>query len=183
MSKIYDTSLNISLDVVLNQTIRINSRNWGRDSRTIIFNELDNSVQNYLLDILQAGRYIELSRKEIFDTEDICSKIIKILMWGYPRGTTNQAVGNNNGIHIILTRLNDCCSHLAKIKDRDFESSEEFLKDTNISFLIDLKGVGVSTLSKLLYRGTIDQFQKINIGIGNNVFNKMPIEFNYNAAK
>ena len=72
-------------------------------------------------------------------------------MWGYPRGTTNQAIGNNNGIHIILTRLNDCCSHLAKIKDRDFESSEEFLKDTNISFLIDLRGVGVSTLSKLLY--------------------------------
>lgn len=58
-----------------------------------------------------------------------------------------------------------------------------YLLSTNVTKLSPYAFDSVSTLSKLLYRGTIDQFQKIQIGIGNNVFNKMPIEFNYNAAK
>ena len=58
-----------------------------------------------------------------------------------------------------------------------------YLLSTNVTKLAPYAFDSVSTLSKLLYRGAIDQFQKINIGIGNNVFNKMPIEFNYNAAK
>ena len=58
-----------------------------------------------------------------------------------------------------------------------------YLLSTNVTKLAPYAFDSVSTLSKLLYRGSIDQFQKIQIGIGNNVFNKMPIEFNYNAAK
>ena len=58
-----------------------------------------------------------------------------------------------------------------------------YLLSTNVMKLSPYAFDSVSTLTKLLYRGTIDQFQKIQIGIGNNVFNKMPIEFNYNAAK
>lgn len=58
-----------------------------------------------------------------------------------------------------------------------------YLLSTNVMKLSPYAFDSVSTLSKILYRGTIDQFQKIQIGIGNNVFNKMPIEFNYNAAK
>jgi hypothetical protein len=58
-----------------------------------------------------------------------------------------------------------------------------YLLSTNVTKLAPYAFDSVSSLSKLLYRGTIDQFQKISIGIGNNIFNKMPIEFNYNASK
>lgn len=58
-----------------------------------------------------------------------------------------------------------------------------YLLSTNVTKLAPYAFDSVSTLSKLLYRGTIDQFQKMQIGIGNTVFNKMPIEFNYNGAK
>lgn len=58
-----------------------------------------------------------------------------------------------------------------------------YLLSTNVTKIAPYAFDSVSSLSKLLYRGTISQFQKINIGIGNNVFNKMPIEFNYNASK
>ena len=58
-----------------------------------------------------------------------------------------------------------------------------YLLSTNVTKLAPYAFDSVSSLSKLLYRGTIDQFQNISIGIGNGVFNKMPIEFNYNAAK
>jgi len=58
-----------------------------------------------------------------------------------------------------------------------------YLLSTNVTKLAPYAFDSVSTLTKLLYRGTIDQFQDISIGIGNNVFNKMPIEFNYNASK
>ena len=58
-----------------------------------------------------------------------------------------------------------------------------YLLSTNVTKLAPYAFDSVSTLSKLLYRGTIDQFQRIQIGIGNSIFNKMPIEFNYNGAK
>ena len=58
-----------------------------------------------------------------------------------------------------------------------------YLLSTNVTRLAPYAFDGVSVLSKLLYRGTITQFQEINIGTGNSIFTRMPIEFNYNAAK
>ncbi len=58
-----------------------------------------------------------------------------------------------------------------------------YLLSTNVTRLSPYAFDSVSVLSKLLYRGTISQFQDINIGTGNSTFTKMPIEFNYNAAK
>lgn len=137
--------------IVMSQTVIINRKNWGCSSRTIFFNNLDEKVQNLICKFLRVSERIEISRSDIFKTDDIGSKIIKALMWGYPRGTTNRAVGNNNGIHVILTRLHDCCNHLKEIKDCDYKSADDFLEDEHVSFLFDLRGVGVSTLSKLLY--------------------------------
>ncbi|MBR2387742.1 MAG: leucine-rich repeat protein [Clostridia bacterium] len=60
---------------------------------------------------------------------------------------------------------------------------QNYLLSTNVTRISPYAFDGVSTLSKLLYRGTISQFQNITIGTGNSIFTKMPIEFNYNALK
>lgn len=58
-----------------------------------------------------------------------------------------------------------------------------YLLSTNVTEISPYAFDGVVLLSKLLYRGTISQYQKIDIGTGNSIFIKMPIEFNYNAQK
>ena len=58
-----------------------------------------------------------------------------------------------------------------------------YLLSTNVTKLAPYAFDSVSTLTKLLYRGTISQFQNITVGSGNGIFTRMPIEFNYNAAK
>lgn len=58
-----------------------------------------------------------------------------------------------------------------------------YLLSTNVTTIAPYAFDSVSVLSKLLYRGTISQFQNIQIGTGNSIFTRMPIEFNYNAAK
>ena len=58
-----------------------------------------------------------------------------------------------------------------------------YLLSTNVTDIAPYAFDGVALLSKLLYRGSITQFQKINIGTGNSVFDTLPMEFNYNAQK
>ena len=58
-----------------------------------------------------------------------------------------------------------------------------YLLNTNVTKIAPYAFDGVSSLTKLVYRGTIDQFQSITVGIGNNVFTRMPIEFNVNALE
>ena len=60
---------------------------------------------------------------------------------------------------------------------------QNYLLSTNVTRIAPYAFDSVSSLSKLLYRGSISQFQGITIGTGNNIFTKMPIEFNYNALK
>lgn len=58
-----------------------------------------------------------------------------------------------------------------------------YLLSTNVTKISPYAFDSVSTLSKLLYKGTISQFQNISIGTGNSIFTSMPIEFNYKALK
>lgn len=58
-----------------------------------------------------------------------------------------------------------------------------YLLNTNVTKIAPYAFDGVSSLTKLVYRGTIDQFQSITVGIGNSIFTKMPIEFNVNALE
>ena len=58
-----------------------------------------------------------------------------------------------------------------------------YLLSTNVTRIAPYAFDGVSLLSKLLYKGSINQFQSINIGTGNSIFNTLPMEFNYKAAK
>ncbi len=60
---------------------------------------------------------------------------------------------------------------------------QNYLLSTNVTRIAPYAFDSVSSLEKLLYRGTISQYQGITIGTGNSIFTKMPIEFNYNALK
>ena len=60
-------------------------------------------------------------------------------------------------------------------------SGSTYLLNTNVTRIAPYAFDAVSNLTKLIYRGSISQFQAIDIGIGNNNFTKMPIEFNSNA--
>lgn len=60
---------------------------------------------------------------------------------------------------------------------------QNYLLSTNVTRIAPYAFDSVTTLAKLLYRGTISQYQNITIGTGNSIFTKMPIEFNYNALK
>lgn len=58
-----------------------------------------------------------------------------------------------------------------------------YLLSTNVTKISAYAFDSVSTLKKLLYRGTINQYLDITVGTGNSIFLNMPIEFNYNAQK
>ncbi len=58
-----------------------------------------------------------------------------------------------------------------------------YLLSTNVTDIAPYAFDGVSLLTKILYRGGIRDFQEINIGTGNQIFDKIPMEFNYNAQK
>ena len=60
---------------------------------------------------------------------------------------------------------------------------QSYLLSTNVTKISPYAFDSVSTLGKILYKGTISQYQNIAIGTGNSIFTKMPIEFNYNALK
>ncbi len=60
-------------------------------------------------------------------------------------------------------------------------SGSTYLLNTNVTKIAPYAFDGVSGLSKLIYRGSISQFQNIVVGTGNSIFTRMPIEFNYNA--
>jgi|TARA_B110000914_G_scaffold109361_1_gene95800 hypothetical protein len=87
---------------------------------------------------------IEISRGELFElTENKVTEefVIKVLMWGYPTG------GRGNNIKELLKRQNrkDIVTLLNKYKEKPFIKTEE-LKDG-----LEIKGLGLSTMSKFLY--------------------------------
>ncbi len=58
-----------------------------------------------------------------------------------------------------------------------------YLLSTNVTKIAAYAFDGVTSLQKLLYSGSINQYLGIEVGTGNSVFTNMPIEFNYNGQK
>lgn len=93
------------------------------------------------------NNYIKISRddiKEAIDTKektnDTKEIIVKILMWGYPRGGRRDYVKN------ILKNMDVLTNWLEKIKDNNFDSVKNALGGKP-----NIYGLGLSTISKLLY--------------------------------
>lgn len=86
------------------------------------------------------NNYIKISRDDIKKTSDTKMKIVKILMWGYPGG------GQYGHVQANQLNLNDLADWLEKIKDNNFDSVNNALPQD-----VKIKGLGPSTISKLLY--------------------------------
>lgn len=93
-------------------------------------------------------RYINISRDDIKEaiatkekTSDTKEIIVKILMWGYPRG------GQYGQVKKILQNLNDLTAWLEENNGNNFDS----VQDDALGNLLEINGLGLSTISKLLY--------------------------------
>ena len=87
------------------------------------------------------NNYIKISRDDIKETIDTEKKIVKILMWGYPGG------GQHGQVNRILQNLNDLTIWLNENNGRNFDS----VQDDALDNLSEINGLGLSTISKLLY--------------------------------
>lgn len=102
--------------------------------------------------------YISISRDDIKPRDDIKKtsdtkekpidtkkKIVKILMWGYPGGGQYDQVKN------ILQNMDVLTNWLEKIKDNNFDSVKNALPHDALGNELKINGLGLSTISKLLY--------------------------------
>lgn len=87
------------------------------------------------------NNYIKISRDDIKETIDTEKKIVKILMWGYPGG------GRYGQVQNILQNLNDLTIWLEENNGNYFDS----VQDNALGNLLEINGLGLSTISKLLY--------------------------------
>jgi len=100
-------------------------------------------------------KIIKLSRSDVFgednaEKEEIAKKIIKVLMWGYPRGTMPGS-GRKNIINITKDEnLEKLVNLFSGIKGRGLGENEinEKLPDLKVN---GVSGLGIATMSKLLY--------------------------------
>lgn len=86
---------------------------------------------------------LTISRQDVFETQDIREKIIKTVYWGYPYGMRGNHFIN------ILERINKIESALLKLKQTNQPTTSDFNELT--ATFKDVRGLGLSTYSKLLY--------------------------------
>ncbi|ADL27088.1 conserved hypothetical protein [Fibrobacter succinogenes subsp. succinogenes S85] len=118
---------------VKNQSAHIKKKSWARISykgktkiEQIVFKKDD----------------IEISRKDILDESNADFKIIKTLMWGYPTGGRNNNIQKSLEHFILLQKI------LSKAENKNLSLNEA---NSLLNELDNIKGLGPSTWSKLLY--------------------------------
>ena len=62
-------------------------------------------------------------------------------------------------------------------------AGDNYLLNTNVKRIGSYAFYNVKNLKKVLFEGSIDDFESIYIGLGNDVFKKMPITCNYISTK
>ena len=92
---------------------------------------------------------LQISRQDCFDANQNFSELLfKSILWGYPsgmRGKTFQRILNN--YKVIKKSFDDCIQEDIILTRSNFEKLEKLLRST---------GIGLSTLTKLLYFKKID---------------------------
>jgi len=116
---------------VLQQSFSTKRKTWEK------YNELSISLREVFGD----SKEIVMSRREIFKFQDSFDlKILKIILWGYPRGMR----GGN------FTKIWSSKHDLSKfLVENRFYTLKEFNKVINQ--IKDIKGLGISTISKFFY--------------------------------
>lgn len=84
---------------------------------------------------------IELSRNDVISEENEAKKIVKVLMWGYPSG------GRGNNINEVLKEI-DGLKEIFEKKSKNITKEDSFILFEQFS---NIKGLGISTWSKLLF--------------------------------
>lgn len=119
--------------------IRRDSKFW--DPTKTEFSEVKEVVKTVFDECSGDNKYIKISRDDIKKTSDTKKKIVKILMWGYPGG------GRYGQVQNILLNLKDLVDWLEENNGNYFDS----VQDNALGNLSEINGLGLSTISKLLY--------------------------------
>ena len=146
---------------VRNHSVIVRKENWIKNDSLHTRLTKNNQFQNNNDDLLntlktifinaQNGQ-IEISREDIFKEEHREKKLIMVLLWGYPTG------GRGNNIADILYSRNELIPRISDFK----ENHEKMINSKDFKNLFytqnkngekgeKIKGIGLSTMSKILY--------------------------------
>lgn len=145
---------NIHFDVKTH-SVKIYTESWTKDG-AIIFSELPPVIKEGILKIVKGyskENPLYISRQDIFNEDDILLKFIKTLMFGYPRAEVSHfdKKGIQSSMHMILCSYPKIEDSLERLYKKNFSSQKEFVESPYIKTLCEIKGMGLSTLSKVLY--------------------------------
>lgn len=147
--------------LVKKHSVIVRKENWIKNDSLHTRFTKDNQFQNNNDDLLntlktifenaQNGK-IEISREDIFKEKDFEKKLIMVLLWGYPTG------GRGNNIADILYSRNELIprisdfieNHKKMINRKDFKNLF-YTQNKNGKKGKKIKGIGLSTMSKILY--------------------------------
>lgn len=145
---------NINFDVKTH-SVKIYTESWIKD-KVIIFSELPTVIKEGILKIVKGYSKetpLYISRQDIFNEDDILLKFIKTLMFGYPKAEVSHfdKKGIQSSVHRILCSYPEIEVSLKNLLNKNFSSHRDFIESTDINSLCKIKGMGLSTLSKVLY--------------------------------
>lgn len=146
---------------VRNHSVIVRKENWIKNDSLHTRLTKNNQFQNNNDDLLNSlekifknaqNGQIEISREDIFKEEDLEKKLIMVLLWGYPTG------GRGNNIADILYSRNELIprisdfieNHEKMINSKDFKNLF-YTQNKNGEKREKIKGIGLSTMSKILY--------------------------------
>lgn len=93
--------------------------------------------------LFQNAQSLQLSRQDLFDTQDTIPFILKTIYWGYPRGMRGNHFRN------ILLNFNNLNNALNAIQHLDNPIDNDFIN--LVQDFDQIPGIGLSTYSKLLH--------------------------------
>ena len=123
-------------------SVDVKRTNWNNDNQVVLIQHIfGNNV------------VITLSRNDLFQTNGTTEFVIKTLMWGYPTG------GRGSNINKLLEENN--FQNLIELLDN--YQSKNFILQQLISDINAINGLGISTMTKLIYflNATIDNHRAL----------------------
>ena len=124
----------IKLIPVDKQSARVKKDVWDR----FRYNDIERIVD----EIFATETEVEISREDVLNENDPKKRIVMTLMWGYPTG------GRGSNIDNILHQLDYMETLLLQVKNKSLTKDEA---NALTNEFMNIRGLGISTWSKLLY--------------------------------
>lgn len=119
---------------VLKQEIKTKKAVWTKYKHPFFLKLID--------ELFGASETLKITREDIFATEDIPQKIFKTILWGYPKGMRGK------NFAFFLEKSLDVISFFSELSQGQNNSISIFELQ---NLLAEKNGLGLTTLSKLLY--------------------------------